>query len=394
MKKFNVVLAVFCAVCAFSAWFLSDNSVRAAQTTEDIIIRIGGISPFTGPYAQDGADMKNSCEIISNQLRKQGGITLKDGRKAQIEFIFEDDEADPEKGVNAANKLIADGVMGIIGPDFSSVALAAGEIAQDKQIPMLVTMATNVAVTQIGDFVFRACFIDSYQAKVAAKYCMEKGYARIGILTNNASDYSMGLVEEFRPYYVSLGGEIAAIETFSDADGGSVTDFNVQIAKLKNADVDAVFMPVQWSNVPDIVNQAYQSGFEIPFIGTDGWDALTPGMINADAQKYVVFTSPFTAESTDPISQAYVTEYRSRFSLEPTGNSTYAYDAALAMIAAIEQAESLAGPAIRDALNNLQDFRGATGQLVFDENRNPIKDANLIGLQDNQKIYLGTLSLN
>lgn len=387
MKKINIILAVLCA-------FTVLLGVTSVMAQEDLVIKIGGISPFTGPYAQDGSDMKNSCEIISDMLKEQGGITLKDGRKAQIEFVFEDDEANPEKGVNAVNKLIADGVVGIIGPDFSSVALAAGEIAQDKQIPMLATMATNVAVTQIGDFIFRACFIDSYQAKVAAKYCMENGYSRIGILTNNASDYSMGLVEEFRPYYESIGGTVVDVETFSDADGGSVTDFNVQIAKLRMANVDAVFMPVQWSNVPDIVNQAYQAGLEIPFIGTDGWDALTPSMIDAEAQKLVVFTSPFTAESTDPVCQAYVTEYRSRFNLEPTGNSTYAYDAALAMIAAIEQADSLEGTAIRDALNNLQDFKGATGSLIFDENRNPVKEANLIGLKDDQKVYLGTLSLN
>lgn len=158
-----------------------------------------------------------------------------------IEFIYMDNEASEEKTTNVFQKLIEEEkVIAIVGPDMSKCALAAGPIAQNAKCPIVTTFATNTAVTEVGDYIFRACFIDPFQGQMAAQYIWESGYETASIMFNNADAYATGLKDAFIESYEALGGQILAIEEYSGSD---VKDYNVQLTKLAAAMQRVYFSP-------------------------------------------------------------------------------------------------------------------------------------------------------
>lgn len=373
----------------------TDSGESAAPANGDTI-KVGVVCAISGMYAMEGQMVSESIQLLEEDIVEKGGLVRDDGTVLQVQFIIEDNEGDAETSVNCFNKLIDnDGVSAIVGPPMSGCLLAAGEISQAKGIPTIGTMTTNVACTQIGDYIFRACFIDSYQAQIAAKYMYEQGYTEIGVLTNNAGDYSNGLSNNFIEAFTARGGKLVAQETFSDAGGSDVKDFSVQLSKLKNANPQAIFSPTYYMNIPDILKQANQLGIDVPFVGTDSWD--TPevlGMIDASAKTNACYISAFTTENPDETCQNFIKRFNDNFGGNPNSNAAYAYDAALAMCEAIRTAKTTAPANIRDALANLSGFSGVTGALTFDENRNPIKDAYILAFDGDEVKYVTTVNMD
>lgn len=371
----------------------SGDSAQTATDTETV--KIGVVCAISGLYAMEGEMVSEAIELLEEDIAEKGGLVRDDGSVIQVQFLIEDNEGDAETSVNCFNKLIDnDGVSAIVGPPMSGCLLAAGEISQAKGIPTIGTMTTNVACTQIGDMIFRACFIDSYQAKIAAKYMFEQGWTEVGVLTNNADDYSNGLSNNFIDALQTLGGKVVDQETFSDAGGGDVKDFSVQLTKLKKANPQAVFSPTYYMNVPDILKQASQLGLNVPFLGTDSWD--TPevlGMIDPTAKANAQYISAFTTENPDETCQNFVKRFNESFGGNPNSNAAYAYDAALAMCEAVRTAKTTDPADIRDALAGLSGFSGVTGSLSFDKERNPVKDAYILAFDGNQVKYVTTVNL-
>lgn len=408
MKKLLACLLAACmllglAACASDPGTATDDpadstsgggSTPAAPADGDTV-KIGVVAAISGMYSMEGQMVSQAIQLLEEDLAEKGGLVRDDGTILNVEFIVEDNEGDAEASVNCFNKLIDnDGVSAIVGPPMSGCLLAAGEISQAKGIPTIGTMTTNTACTQIGEYIFRACFIDSYQAQVAAKYLFDEGYTEVAVLTNNADDYSTGMSNSFIEAFEGRGGRIVAQETFSDAGGGDVKDFSVQLTKLKNAAPQAIFAPIYYMNVPDVLKQANQLGLDVPILGTDSWD--TPeilNMIDASAKTNVQYISAFTTENPDETCQNFIKRFNENFDNNPNSNAAYAYDAALAMCEAIRTAETTAPADIRDALAGLSGFSGVTGTLVFDEDRNPIKDAYVLALEGDQVNYVTTVNL-
>lgn len=372
------------------------NDSSTTTAADENTIRIGVVAAISGMYSMEGQMVSQAIQLLEEDLAAQGGLTRDDGTVLQVEFLIEDNEGDAEASVNCFNKLIDnDGVSAIVGPPMSGCLLAAGEISQAKGIPTIGTMTTNIACTEIGEYIFRACFIDSYQAQIAAKYLYDQGYTEVAVLTNNADDYSTGMSTNFIAAFEERGGTIVAQETFSDAGGGDVKDFSVQLTKLHSANPQAIFAPIYYMNVPDVLRQANQLGLDVPILGTDSWD--TPeilNMIDSDAKENVQYISAFTTANPDETCQDFIARFREDFGADPNSNAAYAYDAALAMCEAIRTAKSTDPADIRDALANLSDFSGVTGPMVFDENRNPIKDAYVLGLEGDTVTYITTVNLD
>ena len=347
------------------------------------VIKIGVVCAISGTYAQEGQYVKQAVDLLQAELNEAGGVEW-NGNKIPVEFIYEDNEGDAETSVNCFNKLIDnEGVMAIVGPPMSGCLIAAGPIAQEKQVPTIGTMTTNIKCTQVGDYIFRACFIDAFQAKVAANWMISEGYTEVGILSNNADDYSTGLSGEFETQFTALGGKIIAHETFADAAGGDVKDFSVQLTKLKNANPQAIFSPTYYMNVPDILSQATQIGLDVPFLGTDSWD--TPdvlGLIDPENKGNAYYISAYSALNPDEKVQEFSKRFEDAYGTTPNSNGTFAYDAAALVVQAISEAETLDGPGLRDAMAAIE-FNGVTGSTTFDENRNPIKDANILKFSGN-----------
>ena len=351
-------------------------------------VRVGVVAPITGQAAIAGQYIKNGVELALKQYAPKGTIKLGE-KDVALKVIFEDNENKPEITANAFRKLIdQDEVCAIVGPDASTVALAGAPIAQSAKVPVIATFATNPKVTQVGDYIFRACFIDPFQGKVMAKYAFENMKTRkAAILYNNGNDFSKGLTEFFTKEYVALGGKVVITEAYGGSD---IRDFNAQLNNIKATDAEVLYMPNEYYVTGLQMNQARRAGIKLPLIGGDGWDTPEIVQVAAGSEEGASYTCAFSHEATTPEAQAFVKAYKDAYKENPNSNAVLAYEATVIVLKAVESAKSTDGPAVRDAIAATK-LSLPSGVIKFDANRNPEKAAVILQFQKGTPKYITTV---
>jgi branched-chain amino acid transport system substrate-binding protein len=164
-------------------------------------IKLGEVDPLTGGVSQFGIGCHQGFVLAFEQINAEGGIL---GQK--IELVTEDDQSKPGQSATAVRKLITqDKVLAILGDATSSATLEAAPIVQTDKIPMITPTATNPRITEVGDFIFRVCFLDEFQGRVLARFAKEKLKAqRIFTLTDVKQDYSVDLLKFFKDEFTKL----------------------------------------------------------------------------------------------------------------------------------------------------------------------------------------------
>lgn len=377
-----LVVALFGTVLTGCGGNKQSSNNNAAQEKKPILI--GGVSPVTGSAATFGKSTKQGYEMALEEWNAKGGVL---GRS--VKMIFEDDKADPTEAANAFSKLINENhVVAIVGSVTSSCSLAGAPIAQRNKVPMITPTSTNVKVTEQGDYIFRACFIDPFQGTVAAKFAYNNLKARkVGVIYDIGQDYNAGLAESFKKKFESLGGQIVAYEGYPDG----TTDFNTQLTKILEGKPDAIYSPNYYNDDGLIAKQARSLGFNGPIIGGDGWDSPDLVKIGGDAVNNCYFTNHFSKDSKEEIVQNFVKKYEDKYGEAPDALAALGYDGMNIMLTAIQNAGSTDGEAIKDALKNI-DYRGVTGHIKFDENRNPIKSAVILEIENGKQVYVTTIN--
>ena len=354
------------------------------------VIKIGMVGTISGEQAVDGQNMTDAITLVKEELDALGGLDV-DGKKVQIEFIIEDTEAKPEIASNAVQKLIEqDGVLAILGPNNSSDILACGEIAQAAQVPEISNTATNIKVTQIGDYIFRSCFIDPFQGKVVAKFAWEDLQAKkAAVLYNNADAYSTGLQEAFVEAFKALGGEVVALEAFA---GAEVKDYSAQLTKIQNSNPDVIFYPSQISMIPLQLQQTRAMGITVPMLGCDSWDYdYMPSLVGEDVVEGSYYVTGFSPDADS--AKEFVDTFNARFGYRPSFCSAMMYEAAHILLNGIQNAATIDGPGVRDAIA-ATDMDLPSGHVVFDENRNPIKSGTILQVLDGQRVYVKSIVID
>ena len=295
-------------------------------------IKIGGIGPVTGDAAIYGEAVKNGAELAVKEINEAGGIN-----GAQIEFNFQDDEADAEKAVNAYNTLKDWGMQALLGTVTSAPCVAVGEVAQADNMFLLTPSGTAVECVQY-DNAFRVCFSDPMQGAESAKYIADNQLAtKIAVIYNSSDVYSTGIYQAFAKEAATEGLEIVAAEAFT---AESKTDFSVQLQKAKDAGAELVFLPFYYSEAALVLQQAAGINYSPIFFGCDGMDGiLDVEGFDADLANNLMFLSPFTPTSTDEAIQKFVTDYKEAYGGTPNQFAADAYDGVYAMKAAMEKAE-------------------------------------------------------
>lgn len=295
-------------------------------------IKIGGIGPVTGDAAIYGEAVKNGAELAVKEINEAGGIN-----GAQIEFNFQDDEADAEKAVNAYNTLKDWGMQALLGTVTSAPCVAVGEVAQTDNMFLLTPSGTAVECVQY-DNAFRVCFSDPMQGAESAKYIADNQLAtKIAVIYNSSDVYSTGIYQAFAKEAETAGLEIVAAEAFT---AESKTDFSVQLQKAKDAGAELVFLPFYYSEASLVLQQAAGINYSPIFFGCDGMDGiLDVEGFDADLANNLMFLSPFTPTSTDEAIQKFVTDYKEAYGGTPNQFAADAYDGVYAMKAAMEKAE-------------------------------------------------------
>jgi branched-chain amino acid transport system substrate-binding protein len=368
MKKFVLFAGALCLALAFTG---------CGKGGKGNTITIGGIFPLSGPVAVYGVEARNGIELAIEEINAAGGI---DGKN--LVLISEDDEGNPEKTVNAYKKLTTrDKAAIIIGSLTSGCTQAITSLAQAQKVLLVAPAATMESITDAGDFIFRACFIDPFQGTVGGLFAAgDIGATRAAVLYDNGNDYSVGLADNFVAAFEGQGGAIVANESYITGD----VDFNAQLTKIKSAAPDVVYLPDYYSTVSLIAKQLRAQGLDVPIVGADGWDGLTENA--GDEVLNGFYSNHYASDSTDPKVVNFVKAYRAKFNLVPVSFAALGYDSMYLIRDAIVRAGSADAPKVRDALAQTNGSY-VTGNLTFDARRNPIKSAVMVELvKDNGKL--------
>lgn len=334
-------------------------------------IKIGGIAPLSGGVAVYGTECKNGIDLAVEEINAAGGIN---GQK--IEFICEDDEGDSAKSVNAYKKLVTkDRVKVIIGSLPSGCTMAITNLAQAQKVVQIAPAATAVAITDAGNYVFRACYTDPFQGKIGGKFAYENlGTKKAAILYDIGNDYSVGLTDNFTAEYTSMGGSIVSKESYSTGD----KDFNAQLTKIKAANPEVIYLPDYYGTVALIAKQLRAQGINVPIVGADGWDGLTDNAGDEVLNGY--YSNHYSEDSSSAAVQTFVKSFKAKYNKAPNSFAALGYDCVYMLRDAMKASGSTDDSAkIRDALEATNgDY--VTGHIVFDANRNPVKSAVMIKL--------------
>jgi len=356
---------------------------RSAEDANEIVI--GEYGSLTGTTATFGISTKNGIDMAIDAVNQAGGLLGK-----QVRVIVEDDQGRPEEAQTVVTKLITrDRVVAILGEVASSRTLAAAPVAQQNGIPMISPSSTNPRVTEVGDYIFRVCFIDPFQGFVMAKFATQTlNVKNVAILRDIKNDYSVGLADVFVQNMTEMGGTIVADQSYSEGD----TDFSAQLTSIKSKNPQAIFVPGYYTEVGLIARQAKNLGLTVPLLGGDGWDSPRLIDIGGEALNGSYYSNHSSMEDPNPAIQKFVADYRARFNETPDALAALGYDSAMILFDAIRRANSTEPAAIRDAIATTRDFEGITGKITMDENRNPVKPAVVLKVQDGALQFVETVS--
>src|SRR5215471_12166453 len=357
--------------------------VSCGQKGSEILI--GEYGSLTGNDATFGTSTRDGIQMAVDEVNKAGGVLGK-----QLKVLVEDDQSKPEEAVTVVTKLISsDRVIAVLGEVASSRSKAAAPIAQQNGIPLISPSSTNPRVTEIGDYIFRVCFIDPFQGLVMAKFATNTLKVKnVAILRDIKNDYSVGLADVFVDNFKKMGGNIVANESYSEGD----TDFSAQLTSIKSKNPQAVFMPGYYTEVGLVVRQARKLGLNIPFMGGAGWDSPSLLQIGGEAVNGSYYSNHFSVSDPSPRIQKFVSDYKARYSATPDALAGLGYDAASVLFDAIKRANSTDGAKVRDAIASTKDFDGITGKITIDKDRNAVKPAVVLQVKDGKLQYVETIT--
>lgn len=373
MKK---LVSLF-AVCLFAF-----SCTRKANENE---ILIGSYSPNTGATATFGQFQMNGTKMAIEEINAAGGINGK-----MIKHINYDNKSDNDETLAVVNRLISqDGVVAILGEATSGRSKIGAQVAQQHKVPMLTSSATNPDVTKIGNYIFRACFIDPFQGTVMAKFMTDNlKLKRAAILRDIKNDYSVGLSDIFAQKLKEAGGEVIIDVSYQEGD----IDFKSQLTAIKSRNVDAIFVPGYYNEVALIAKQAKELGLKQPLLGGDGWSSPKLYEIAKDALNGSYFSNHYTTESTDPKTIAFVKSYREKYKEDADVMAALAYDAVYFLAEAIKNTTEVNSENIREELTKIKDFHGVTGKMSMNENRDAVKSAVIVQVQGPEYKYITSVN--
>ena len=349
-------------------------------------IKVGQFASLTGKEATFGISSDAGTTLAIEEINAAGGVL---GRKLQL--LTEDTQSKPGEPATVVNKLIArDGVVAILGEVASSRSLEAAPICQQSKIPMISPSSTNPKVTEVGDYIFRVCFIDPFQGTVMANFATKTLNAKkVAVFTDAKSDYSKGLAKFFKEKFVANGGTIA-VEL--DYNGGD-KDFKAQLTAIKAVRPDAVFVPGYYTDAALICVQAKQLGLNVPFMGGDGWESEKLVEIGREAVEGQYFSTHYHPDVGSERSKQFLQNYRLRWKGKtPDALAACAYDSVLVLADALKRAGTTEGPKVRDALAATKNFSAVTGNITIDEHRDASKAAVILQVKDGKYKYLETVA--
>ena len=292
-------------------------------------LKLGSAGPLTGPAALYGIAVQNGAQLAVDEINNSDPAF-------KLDFTMQDDEHDAEKSVNAFNKLMDEGMQVLVGTVTTAPCTAVAAEAFNSRVFALTPSASGPTVTEGNDNVYQLCFSDPNQGVAVADY-MAENYpdAKVGVIYNNADNYSSGIYDKFKSEFESKGKKILATEAFSD---DANADFTAQLNSLKSAGVDMIFLPIYYTPASNIMTQADKMGYKPTYFGVDGMDGILDlEGFDTKLAEGVLLLTPFTPYSEDEKVQKFVSAYEEAYGEKPIQFAADAYDCVYAIYEAFQK---------------------------------------------------------
>lgn len=378
-RRFLSILLAGCLAASLTACGgTKEESAAPAESGDSASgepILLGTISPNTGNLAAYGTAIMNGVNLAVEEINAAGGVL-----GSQIQVINADDQGDPTECMNAFNSLVSQGVGLIIGSVTSSCTSAITDSANEEEVVLTSPSSTADSITTEDDYVFRACYADSFQGAIAAAYAKQAGYAKVGVVYCAADTYSKGLYDSFSAACEKYGVKVAAVESTASMD---VQDYTNQFASMVNAGVELVYAPYYYDVIgPYLVTQARAAGYTGIIMGADGYDGAPSYVVEgADLTAFndVYWTNHYDPADESALVQNFVKAFQDKYGETPMAMSALAYDCVYMYKTAMEAAGSSDPAAVRDAMaDNSLTYECVTGTFTLDESGTPVKGATIV----------------
>lgn len=357
---------------------------KAPDATASADIPVGEFASLTGATASFGQSSHKGTQMAIDEINATGGAL---GKKFRL--ITEDDQSRPGEAATVVRKMISrDRIIALLGEVASSRSLEAAPICQQSGIPMISPASTNPKVTEVGDRIFRVCFIDPFQGTVLSKFALSKGWKKVAILTDVKQDYSVGLSQFFKNHISANGGEVVSEQSYSSGD----KDFKAQLTAIKGTQPDAILASGYYTEAGLIALQARELQIAAPLLGGDGWDSPSLVEVGGKAIEGSFFSNHFSVEDPSPAIQEFLKKYRAKFNAEPDAMAALGYDSAMILADAIKRAGTTEGEKLKAAIAATKDFAAVTGKISLNAERNADKSAVMLVVKEGKFRYVETVA--
>ena len=341
-------------------------------------VKIGWFGPETGDSALWGQAELATVQMMAADYNAKGGIKV-GNKMVKVEIVAYDDKGDSVEAVNVTKRLISqDKVVAIVGAQGSSEAIPVAPIVNEAKIPLVASTATNPKVTvsdsgAVNSYVFRACFTDPYQGKVAAYFASQKlGKKKAAILMTIDDPYSTGLSQYFKENFEKAGGKVVSEVSYTSGE----KDFRAPLTKIKAANPDVVFIPAYYNDVALASKQARDLGIKQLLLGGDGWPSDNLISLAGKSLEGCLFINHLDMDGA--AAKPMRDEYKAKYNKNAELNSYMVHDALLMVVDAIQRAGTVNSEAIQKALTTCN-LQGITGHIKIGANHDPVgKEAWLI----------------
>lgn len=348
-------------------------------------IKIGVLGPYSGDVSQYGIACRNGAELYFDQNPQIGG--------KKVELDEQDEKGDATEAVNAYNKMVEDGVVGIVGDVTSTPSIAVAQASAADNLPCVTPSATAADVISYGSNTFRACVTDPFQGRVMADFASDQGWTTVGTIFNQGDDYSTGVNSAFVQEAGTKGITVPNQEGYSAGD----VDFSAQLTRIIAASPDAIFAPNYYQDDAKIIDQARSQGYTGPIFGVDGWSNVNSYVEDKSQLAQCYYCCSFIANNNDEKVQNFVSAYQDKFNETPTNFCALGYDAAMVLAQGIQKVmddgtDDLASDdgkqKIIDAISG-NTVDGVTGSISYDGSGDPVKSTLVISFdsEGNETVF-------
>ena len=356
--------------------------IPAVDAIAEKPIKIAAIYAKSGEAAEDNLELFQAVRFAVDEVNNTGGLL---GRK--IELLEYDNHSTPIQSLLAAKQAVKDGVVAVIGASWSSHSLAIAPYLQKMKIPMISPDSTHPDVTTAGDYIFRACFIDSFQGKALARFAVQQLNATTVVIVQNiTSDYSLGLSSFFKQEFEARGGKVQMVLNYKYQQ----TDFTELLNHTRQLNPDILFIPGH-AESGYVIRQAQEVGINAIMLGGDGWPYRQFYANGGQDLKLGYYSAHWSKDLDTLATRSFAARYGKYY--EVTEFAATAYDAATLLFDAIKRAGSVDRQAIRDALA-ATDFDGVTGKISFDKNGDPQKQVVMMKITAGRPALFSTVMPN